>query len=397
MMKFQRVFMIVTDSLGIGGDELNQKRFGDLGANTLLHTSEHGTLEIPTWKRLGISCIAQIANPGKPKAPQAYVARVLELSNGKDTLTGHWEMMGIHTQQPFPVFTEGGFPPELINALEAEFDGRKVVCNRSISGTEAIAAYANQEIMDHKIIVYTSQDSTLQICGDEATMGLDKLYRYAAAARAICSSRPEWNVGRVIARPYRKNHLGQWERTFNRHDYAVTPPQELILDRLAAQGVEVISVGKINDIFSGRGIKKHYPSEGDGHGMDITIDLATQPTTNQFIFTNLVQFDSHYGHRRDVEGYANNINLFDTKLAKLLNALRDDDLLIITSDHGNDPTFPGFNHTRENLPATIYSKAFKAPKRLADLHGLGTLGNIVAKNFNVALGATGEDIWDQLI
>ena len=396
-MKFKRIFMIVTDSLGIGGDEANQKRFGDLGANTLLHVSQKIALEIPTWKKLGIGSIAQIANPGKPTKPQAYVARVLELSNGKDTLTGHWEMMGIYTQTPFPVFTDTGFPAELITEFEKYTDGRKVVANKSMSGTDAIAQYADQEINENKIIVYTSADSTFQICGDEATMGLDNLYRYAEAARKICSSKPEWNVGRIIARPYKKNAAGKWERTFNRHDYSVSPSHATVLDHLKAKGVEVISVGKINDIFSAQGITKHYPSSGDANGMDITIDLATQKSENQFIFTNLVQFDSHYGHRRDPEGYGNNINLFDTKLAKLINALNDDDLLIITSDHGNDPTFEGWNHTRENLPATIYSKSFKEPKKLADFKGLGTLGNIVAKNFGVQLVETGEDIFDQLI
>ena len=394
-MKFKRIFMIVTDSLGIGGDEENQKRFGDLGANTLLHTSEKFPIEIPTWKRLGITSIAKIANPGKPGKPEAYVARVLELSNGKDTLTGHWEMMGILTEKPFPVFTENGFPKELISEFEKYTDGRKVVANKSMSGTVAIKEYADQEINDHKIIVYTSPDSTFQICGNEETMGLENLYKYSEVARKICSSRPEWNVGRIIARPYRKNQEGKWERTFNRHDYSVKP-EKTLLDDLKTKGVEVISIGKINDIFSGQGITKHYPSNGDANGMDITIDLATKKTTNQFIFTNLVQFDSHYGHRRDPEGYANNINLFDTKLAKLINALNEDDLLIITSDHGNDPTFEGWNHTRENLPATIYSKSFKEPKKLEELKGLGTLGNIVARNFGVDLIKTGEDIWEQL-
>ena len=395
-MKFNRIFMIVTDSLGIGGDAKNQERFGDLGANTLLHTSQKATLEIPTWKKLGITTIAEIANPGKPVQPQAYMARIEEMSNGKDTLTGHWEMMGIHTKTPFPLFIENGFPPELIKELEKAFDGRQIVGNRSMSGTDAIAEFADQEINENKVIVYTSPDSTLQICAHEPTFGLENLYRYCEAARQICSSRPEWNVGRIIARPYIKNAAGKWERTFNRHDYSVKPPHKILLDDLKAKGVEVISVGKINDIFSGQGISVHHPSNGDAHGMDITIDLATKNTTNQFIFTNLVQFDSHYGHRRDVEGYANNINLFDTKLAKLINALKADDLLIITSDHGNDPTFPGWNHTRENLPATIYSKSFTNPKKLPDLKGLGTLGNIVAKNFGVNLIATGEDIWDQL-
>lgn len=393
-MRFKRIFMIVTDGLGIGPDK-EQKKFGDQGANTLLHVSETGLLEIPTWKKMGITSIAQLKNPGKVKHQLAYTARINESSNGKDTLTGHWEMMGIYTQHSFPTFTETGFPNELIERLEKSIDGRKIIGNRSASGTDIINELANEEINNNKLIIYTSGDSVLQICGHEETMGLENLYKYCKEARKICSSKPEWNVARIIARPY-TGVEGNYSRTFNRHDYSIEPEDNMILDRLKAKGVEVISVGKINDIFSGHGIVKHYPSEGDANGMDITIDLACENTTNQFIFVNLVQFDSHYGHRRDVEGYANNINLFDIKLAKLINALKEDDLLIITSDHGNDPTYKGYNHTREALPATIYSKSFKEPKNLGNINSLATLGNIVAKNFDVPLSNVGEDIWDKL-
>ncbi len=394
-MKFKRIFFIVTDGLGIGPDR-QQKKFGDEGANTFLHVSETGLLEIPTWKKLGITSIAQIKNPGNHKHQEAYTARVQELSNGKDTLTGHWEMMGIYTEHPFPTFTETGFPQELINELEKGFDGRKVIGNCSASGTDIINELADQEINDNKIIVYTSGDSVLQICGHEEHMGLDNLYKYAKHARKVCSSRPEWNVGRIIARPY-VGEEGNYTRTFNRHDYSVEPSDGTILNRLQDKGIETISIGKINDIFSGKGISKHYPSVGDADGMDIAIDLAMEKDKKEkFIFINLVQFDSHYGHRRDVEGYANNINLFDVKLTKLINALREDDLLIITSDHGNDPTYKGYNHTREMLPATIYSKSFKEPKKLNDFQGLGTLGNIVARNFGVDLISTGFDVFDEL-
>lgn len=393
--KFKRIFMIVTDSLGIGPDK-KQKSFGDEGANTLFHVSETGLLDIPTWKKMGITSIANIKNPGKIKNQIAYTARVQELSNGKDTLTGHWEMMGIYTEHPFPTFTDTGFPPELIQLLEQKFDGRKIIGNCSASGTDIINKLADQEINENKIIVYTSGDSVLQICGHEKHMGLDNLYRYAQEARKICSSKPEWNVGRIIARPY-VGEEGKYTRTFNRHDYSVKPQEDTILDKLQKKGIKVIAVGKINDIFSGQGISQHYPSEGDANGMDITIDLALENTTNEFIFVNLVQFDSHYGHRRDVEGYAENINLFDIKLAKLINALKEDDLLIITSDHGNDPSFKGYNHTREMLPATIYSKSFKKPKKLNDFQGLGTLGNIIARNFGLDLVQTGEDRFDELI
>lgn len=394
-MKFNRIFMIVTDSLGIGPDK-QQKKFNDEGANTLYSVSKTGLLQIPTWKKLGITSIAKIENPGKVKNQLAYTAKIEELSNGKDTLTGHWEMMGVYTEHPFPTFTETGFPKDLIQELEKVFDGRKIIGNKSASGTDIINELANQEINENKIIVYTSADSVLQICGHEKHMGLDNLYRYAEAARKICSSKPEWNVGRIIARPYIGEN-GNYQRTFNRYDYSVIPPHDTILNQLQNKKVKVISVGKINDIFSGQGIDQHYPSEGDANGMDITIDLAMENTSNEFIFVNLVQFDSHYGHRRDVEGYAENINLFDTKLAKLINALKENDLLIISSDHGNDPTFRGYNHTREALPATIFSKSFKKPKKLNDFQGLGTLGNIIARNFNLDLVKTGDDIFEQLV
>lgn len=395
-MKFNRVFMIVTDSLGIGDDK-QQKKYGDSGADTLFHVSETNLLEIPTWKKMGIASIAKIKNAGKNKDQIAYTARVNEISNGKDTLTGHWEMMGIYTEHPFPTFTETGFPKELIDELEKAFDGRKIIGNKSASGTDIINELAEEEIKNNAIIVYTSGDSVLQICGHEKYMGLENLYRYAKEARRICSSKPEWNVGRIIARPYIGEN-GNYTRTFNRHDYSVTPSKKTILDKLQEKNIEVISVGKINDIFSGKGISKHFPSSGDANGMDITIDLATEKSNDKkLIFTNLVQFDSHYGHRRDVEGYANNINLFDIKLAKLINVLDENDLLIITSDHGNDPTFKGYNHTREALPATIYSKAFKKPKKLNDLNSLATLGNIIARNFDLEISEIGDDIFDQLV
>lgn len=385
--------MIVTDSLGIGGDD-RQEEFGDKGANTLLHVSEKFTLEIPMWKKLGITSIAKIHNQGKITSQLAYTARINEISNGKDTLTGHWEMMGIETKTPFPTFTKNGFPKELINKLSEAFDGKKIIGNIAISGTVILDKLAQEQIDNDSVIVYTSADSTLQICGHEKFMGLDNLYRYAKEARKICSSKPEWNVGRVIARPY-IGSLGKWERTFNRHDYAISPPKNNILNRIHEKGINVISVGKIRDIFCNQGINKHYPSEGDEDGMDILIDLTVKETKNEFIFLNLVQFDSHYGHRRDVEGYANNINKFDIKLSKLINAMKEDDLLIITSDHGNDPTFKGSDHTRENLPATIFSKSFEGkPKKLNDFNGLATLGNLVAFNFEIEMSDIGDDVSD---
>ncbi|MCU9935317.1 phosphopentomutase [Mycoplasmopsis cynos] len=395
MPKFKRVFMIVTDGLGIGPDR-DQKAFGDAGANTIKSASMVKEFKIDNWKKLGIGNITDLNGNYRVAKPLAYMAKIQEVSNAKDTLAGHWEMMGIKTLIPFPTFSETGFPVELIEELSKAFDGRPIVGNKASSGTEIINELAHEEKERGAIIVYTSNDSVLQICAHEEWTGLDNLYRYAKAAREICSSRPEWNVGRIIARPY-IGDFGNFTRTFNRHDYA-NKPREMILNRLQDKGVEVISIGKINDIFVGQGITTHYPSEGDANGMDITIDLAKKDGENQLIFTNLVQFDSHYGHRRNVTGYAENIALLDDKLGKLLNVLKEDDLLIMTSDHGNDPLYPGFNHTREFLPATIFSKSFTKPKVLPNFEGLGTLGNIIARNFDVEVVVeTGDDIFDQLV
>lgn len=395
MSKFKRIFMIVTDGLGIGPDR-DQKTFGDHGANTIRSASMVEEFKIDTWKKLGIGNITDLNGNYHVAKPLAYMAKVQEVSNAKDTLAGHWEMMGIKTLVPFPTFTETGFPEDLIAELSKAWDGRPIVGNKSASGTDIINELAHEEKERGAIIVYTSNDSVLQICAHEEWTGLDNLYKYAKAAREICSSRPEWNVGRIIARPY-VGDFGNFTRTFNRHDYA-NKPREMILNRLQEKGVEVISIGKINDIFVGQGITTHYPSEGDANGMDITIDLASKGGENKFIFTNLVQFDSHYGHRRNVRGFASNIATLDDKLGKLINAMNEDDLLIMTSDHGNDPLYPGFNHTREFLPATIFSKSFTKPKVLPNFEGLGTLGNIVARNFGVEIvSETGDDIFDKLI
>ncbi|MEA4206200.1 phosphopentomutase [Mycoplasma sp. 1199] len=395
MAKFKRVFMIVTDGLGIGPDK-DQKRFGDDGANSIRSASMVDEFKIDTWRKLGIGNITDLNGDYRQKNQIGYVAKIQEVSNAKDTLAGHWEMMGIKTLVPFPTFAENGFPQELIDELSKAFDGRPIVGNKAASGTDIINELAHEEKERGAIIVYTSNDSVLQICAHEEWTGLDNLYKYAKAAREICSSRPEWNVGRIIARPY-IGEEGNYTRTFNRHDYA-NQPREMILNELQKAGVEVISIGKINDIFVGQGISRHIPSGSDEKGMDATIELAMQDGENQFIFTNLVQFDSHFGHRRNVRGYAQNIADLDVKLGKLINVLKEDDLLIMTSDHGNDPLYPGFNHTREYLPLTVYSKSFKSPKVLPALEGLGTTGNIVARNFGVDIVTeTGEDIFDKLV
>lgn len=396
MNKFNRIFMVVTDSLGIGGDE-RAEEFGDKGADTLFHISQTGLLEIPTWKKFGIDSITKLDGFNKAKNQTAYMARIAGVSNAKDTLAGHWEMMGIKTEIPFPVFTENGFPKELIDELTIAFDGRKIVGNKSASGTTIINELASEERNNNGIIVYTSGDSVLQICGHEELMGVEKLWEYGQRARKICDSKPEWQVGRIIVRPYIGTE-GSYERTHNRHDYAVNPPKKMLTNDLFDAGVKVTAIGKINDILVGQGVSEVIKTNGDADGMDKTIDIAMSDSSNEFIFVNLVDFDAKYGHRRDVEGYAKNINLLDRKLAKLVNSMNDDDLFIMTSDHGNDPTFPGSDHTREHVPATIFSKGFKGkPKALETFKGMGTLGNLVATNFGVPLVDTGEDRSSEII
>ena len=395
-MKFNRIFMVVTDGLGIGGDK-RQEEFGDKGANTLLAVSGSDDFSIPTWKKFGIDSIAKIEGHNKAINQTAYMARTWSHSNAKDTLAGHWEMMGQVTEIPFPVFTENGFPADMVAELEKGFDGRKIVGNKSASGTTIIDEHAEDEINNNGIIVYTSGDSVLQICGHEESMGLDNLYKYGEWARKVCDSKPEWQVGRIIVRPY-VGTKGNYKRTANRHDYAVEPMDNNTLERLQKAGVNTVGVGKIHDIFTGKGINEKFKGKTDLENMDIAIDLATKKTEKQFIFVNLVQFDSDFGHRRDIDGYARNLAAVDTKWAKLAQAMNDDDLLIITSDHGNSPAWPGSDHTREEVPVTMYSPGFTGkPKALETFEGFATSGNLVARNFGVELSDNGQDRFDELI
>ena len=396
MKKYNRVFMIVTDGLGIGGDKRSAE-FGDKGANTFLHVSETGLLKMPTWKKMGIDSIAKLSGFNKAINQSAYMARMEEKSNAKDTLAGHWEMMGLETSVAFPVFTDTGFPQEMLDELSKIFNGKKVLGNASYSGTTVLNEFAQKELDDEGIIVYTSGDSVMQICAHEEHTGLETLYRWCEAARKLCNSKPEWKVGRIIARPYIGSN-GKWERTSNRHDYAVHPPTKLIMDDLQAAGVRITGVGKIRDIFDGQGITDYKKGKSDDENMDITIEIAQTNSTDHFIFVNLVEFDSAFGHRRDPEGYAENINRFDIKLTKLVNAMNDDDLLLITSDHGNDPTWKGTDHTREHVPVTIYAKNFDGkPKKLDNFIGFATLGNIVASNYGVELSDIGQNRADEII
>ena len=320
--------------------------------------------EIPNLQRLGLANLHPLKGVGPVSQPAGYYTVMNEESCGKDTMTGHWELMGIKTVKPFVTFTETGFPRELIEELEKR-TGHKVIGNKSSSGTEILDELAEEEIATGHMIVYTSADSVLQICGNEETFGLDELYRCCEIAREL-TMKDEWRVGRIIARPYVGKKKGEFKRTSNRHDYALKPTGKTALDALKENGYEVISVGKIRDIFDGEGITKAYKSKSSVHGMEQTVDIIRDEEFEGLCFVNLVDFDALWGHRRNPEGYAREVEMFDVKLGEALADLREDDLLMITADHGNDPTYSGTDHTREQVPLLIYSKKFEGAGRLEE-------------------------------
>ena len=394
-MRFNRVFVIVLDSLGIGA-MADAAKFDDVGADTLGHISdtvEH--LNIPNLQKMGLANLKALKQVKPVAAPTAYYMAMNEASNGKDTMTGHWEMMGIRTDKPFITFTEHGFPKELIDELQKRC-GRQIIGNKAASGTVILDELGEQEINEGKLIVYTSADSVLQICGNEETMGLDNLYHYCEIAREL-TMRDEWRVGRVIARPYIGKKRGEFKRTSNRHDYALKPTGPTVLNALKDAGYDVISVGKINDIFVGEGITKSNHSDSSVHGMQQTIDIAKRDFKG-LCFTNLVDFDALWGHRRNPVGYGEEIEKFDRKLGELLPVLREDDLLILTADHGNDPTYKGTDHTREQVPFLAYSPSDIGSGALRTSDTFAVIGATIADNFDVKMpeGTIGTSLLDQI-
>lgn len=394
-MRFNRVFVIVLDSLGIG-PMADSARFDDAGADTLGHISETVEhLDIPNLQRLGLANLKPLKQVKPAEHPEGYFMAMNEASNGKDTMTGHWEMMGIRTDKPFITFTEHGFSKELIDELEKRC-GRKIIGNKAASGTEILEELGEQEVNEGKLIVYTSADSVLQICGNEETMGLETLYHYCEIAREL-TMRDEWRVGRVIARPYVGKKRGEFKRTSNRHDYALKPTGSTALNALKDAGYDVISVGKINDIFVGEGITESNHSDSSVHGMQQTIDIAKRDFKG-LCFTNLVDFDALWGHRRNPVGYGEEIEKFDKKLGELLPLLREDDLLILTADHGNDPTYKGTDHTREQVPFIAYSPSDTESGKLDTSDTFAVIGATIADNFGVRMpeGTIGTSILDQI-
>ena len=396
MKKYKRIFTVVLDSVGIGAAR-DAAAFGDAGADTLGHISLNVPgMKIPHLQSLGIANVHRLPHVRAAENTLGYYARLREASNGKDTMTGHWEMMGLHITTPFKTFTETGFPKELIDELSRR-TGRVIIGNKSASGTAILDELGEEEIATGHMIVYTSADSVLQICGNEETFGLEELYRCCEIAREL-TMRDEWKVGRVIARPYVGRKKGEFRRTSNRHDYALKPYGATVLNALKEAGYDVISVGKIADIFDSEGITESNKSKSSVHGMEQTIELAGRDFAG-LCFVNLVDFDAQWGHRRNVQGYAEELERFDVKLGQLLPLLRDDDLLILTADHGNDPTFRGTDHTREDVPFLAYSPSMQGHGALSDCDTFAVIGATIADNFGVAMpeGTIGTSLLDCLV
>lgn len=395
MERFKRVFVIVIDSMGIGAMD-DAKDFDDVGADTLGHISESSDMFcIPTLKKLGLANLKHMKQVESVSNPMAYYAALNEASASKDTMTGHWEMMGLEVKTPFKTFTENGFPKDLIEELERR-TGHKVIGNKSASGTEILDELGEEEIATGHMIVYTSSDSVMQICGNEETFGLEELYRCCEIAREL-TMREEWKVGRVIARPYVGKKRGEFVRTSNRHDYALKPFAPTVLDALKKGGLDVLSVGKIVDIFAEEGITYAERSKSSVHGMEQAIAL-TKKEFSGLCFVNLVDFDTLWGHRRNPVGYREEIERFDVKLDEFVKQLLQDDLLIITADHGNDPTYKGTDHTREKVPFLAYSPSFESSGDLGEMDTFAVIGATIADNFGIEMpeGSIGYSILERL-
>ena len=395
MGKYKRIFVVVLDSLGIGAVE-DSPEYGDVGVDTLGHIArEVPGLKIPNLKKLGMVNLHPLEGMEPAEHPLGRYMRLKERSRGKDTMTGHWEMMGLLVTTPFQTFTSHGFPKELIDELEKR-TGRKIIGNKSASGTEILDELAEEEIREGHLIVYTSADSVLQICGNEETMGLDNLYHYCEIAREL-TLRDEWKVGRVIARPYTGMKKGEFRRTSNRHDYALKPYGRTALNALKDAGYDVVSIGKIYDIFDGEGLTQSNHSNSSVHGMEQTIQYA-KTDFNGLCFVNLVDFDALWGHRRNPEGDGRELERFDEKLGELLPLLGEDDLLILTADHGNDPTYTGTDHTREQVPFIAYSPSMEGGKDLGSADTFAVIGATVADNFGVKMpeGTIGTSVLNEL-
>ncbi|EMR07453.1 Phosphopentomutase [Bhargavaea cecembensis DSE10] len=382
---FNRIHLIVLDSVGIG-EAPDAAEFGDTGADTLGHIAETtGGLDMPNMAGLGLANIRPLKGLETADKPAGYYGRMQEASVGKDTMTGHWEIMGLNIDKPFKVYPEG-FPDGLIRELE-ERTGRRVIGNKPASGTVIIDELGPLHMESGDLIVYTSADPVLQIAAHEGVIPIEELYEICETAREI-TLKPEYLVGRVIARPF-IGEPGNFTRTKNRHDYALKPFGRTVMNELQDGGYDVIAVGKISDIYNGEGVTDAVRTSSNMDGVDKLLEVMNRDF-NGLSFTNLVDFDALFGHRRDPEGYGNALAEFDARLPEIMNALREDDLLIITADHGNDPTAPGTDHTREYVPIIMASPRFAQGGELPLQKTFASVGATVSDNFGVKMPEFGE-------
>jgi phosphopentomutase len=391
MKPFKKVHVIVMDSVGIG-EAPDADKFGDVGAHTLGHIAEKmDGLNMPVMGSLGLSNIRELKGIEKAEAPKAHFGMMQEASVGKDTMTGHWEIMGLNIDTPFKVYPEG-FPADLVAKLE-EATGRKVVCNLPYSGTEVIDDYGPAHMETGDLIVYTSADPVMQIAAHEDVIPLEELYKICEIARELTLS-PEYLVGRVIARPF-VGTPGDFKRTANRHDYALTPFGRTTMAEMKDAGLDVIAIGKISDIFNGDGVTESIRSKDNTDGMNKMVEVAARDF-HGMSFLNLVDFDANFGHRRDPIGYGEALEEFDRRLPEVLELLGEDDLLMITADHGNDPTFPGTDHTREYVPLIVYSPRFEAGAELPLRETFADIAATIAENFDVKAPEFGKSFLGNL-
>lgn len=385
----KRVFLIVLDSVGIG-EMPDAADYGDAGSDTLKAASKSPYFSMPNMKKLGLFNIDGVTCGERESAPSGAVARLTEQSKGKDTTTGHWEIAGLVSSEPMPVFPDG-FPEELLKELEAA-TGRKILCNKPYSGTEVIKDYGREHLETGALIVYTSADSVLQIAAHEEKVPVSELYRYCEAARKICSGK--WGVGRVIARPFTGEY--PFERTVRRHDYSLEPPKKTMLNYLKDAGKDVLAVGKINDIFAGSGVTDMVRTEGNADGIEKTL-LWEKRDFNGLCFTNLVDYDMLYGHRNDVDGYAKALTYFDERLPELLSGLGEEDILMITADHGCDPSTPSTDHSREYVPLVMAGKPIKAGANLGTRACFGDIAATILEYLGVSGDVAGESFLKEIL
>ncbi|WP_414839106.1 phosphopentomutase [Carnobacterium sp. TMP28] len=389
-MKSKRIHLIVLDSVGIG-EALDAAAFNDTGSHTLGHIAESMELTLPNLAKMGLGNIEDLKGIEKITTSEAYWTKLAEKSVGKDTMTGHWEIAGLQIDTPFRVFPNG-FPDELLEKITA-YSGRKIIGNKPASGTGILDELGEEQMKTGALIVYTSADPVLQIAAHEGIIPLEELYDICAYVREITKDDP-YMIGRIIARPY-LGEPGSFKRTANRHDYALSPFGSTVLDSLKDNGKDVIAVGKISDIFNGHGITQAVRTKSNMDGVDQLLKVMEQPFEG-LSFTNLVDFDALYGHRRDTKGYGEALMDFDKRLPEILERLKEDDLLLITADHGNDPTAPGTDHTREYVPLLAYSKQFKQPQELKTAKHFADIGATIAANFDLSAIENGESFLAEL-